>query len=43
MWQLFDTTCWSFLVRELQGPVYTMPMNFTDIIVMVWAQCQIFN
>ena len=32
-WDLFGTTCWSFLLRELQGPVYTMPMNFTDIIV----------
>ena len=30
MWELFSTTCWSFLVCELQGLVYTMPMNFID-------------
>ena len=43
MWELFGTTGWSFLVYELQGPVYNTPMNFIDKIVMVWAQCQIYN
>ena len=42
MWDLFGTTCWLFLVCELQGQVYTKPMNFIEIIVMVWAWCQIF-
>ena len=32
-----------FLDCELQWPVYTTPVNFTDIIVMLWAQWQILN
>ena len=43
IWELFGTTCWSFLGCELQGPVYNTPMNFIDIIIMVWTECQIFN
>ena len=38
-----NVTCWSFLMCELQGPVYTTFLNFIDISVMVWVQCQILN
>ena len=37
------TTCWSFLVCELQGPFCCTSLNFISISVMVWGQCQILN
>ena len=33
----------NFWCVSYMGPVYTTPLNFSYIIVMVWAQCQIFN
>ena len=42
-WVDNSITCLSFLVRELQGPVFTTPIFFISIRVMVWAQCQVLN